>query len=386
MKYFWKLKNNRRNNIYLDVTLPEYASFELCLGVGINPDQWDQKRANIKSIVTPELMFIHERMQDMLNSVCRIYMLAVLNNEIINPDRIKNLIKGNTPILKPKPYLPMILERYLSNKSLSDSRCRSLKWAVDLFEETNLLSCEDISISDVENFASEAGNKLEPVSVNSLLNSLKMLFAYGQKFGIITRSDNPFVDFGKVRVDHVEPTPRIEVLEYNQILNYLRHTFDTSEGNVKVAKFMMIQQLCCGMAYVDIDMNPIKKITLKGDIFYYEYIRRKTNKKAAIPMINKYYELVLCASYPSNMKLNLNQYNELIQVIVDECFDAHGYDKKKVRSHGLRKSFGDFMLHEGYSMESVSKMLGHSSIVETEKVYALVGFEKLSSETRNQMS
>lgn len=46
--------------------------------------------------------------------------------------------------------------------------------------------------------------------------------------------------------------------------------------------------------------------------------------------------------------------------------------KTKITTHIGRKTFGTIALNDGYSIESVSKMLGHSNIKTTQAHYAVV--------------
>lgn len=54
---------------------------------------------------------------------------------------------------------------------------------------------------------------------------------------------------------------------------------------------------------------------------------------------------------------------------------------KHVTTHTARRTFAMIKLnHEGYSMETVSKMLGHTKVKTTEESYARVNIERISRE------
>jgi hypothetical protein len=51
-----------------------------------------------------------------------------------------------------------------------------------------------------------------------------------------------------------------------------------------------------------------------------------------------------------------------------------------MKSHGARKTFGTIMLEFGYSIESVSKMMGHSNPLITAQIYSKVTQAKIERE------
>lgn len=113
---------------------------------------------------------------------------------------------------------------------------------------------------------------------------------------------------------------------------------------------------------------------------YIKYRRTKTNVEALIPITPE----VLTAMHDigdwSNVRTLLEQtYNKHLRGMGLQI----GYDK--MTSHIGRHTFGVLRLIDGYSIESVSKMLGHGSITITEKVYAKVTIEKIFKE-KNQIS
>jgi site-specific recombinase XerD len=54
--------------------------------------------------------------------------------------------------------------------------------------------------------------------------------------------------------------------------------------------------------------------------------------------------------------------------------------EEKQGTHIGRHIFGSEMLEMGFSMESVSRMMGHSTTKETEKVYAKINYDKIKSD------
>lgn len=66
--------------------------------------------------------------------------------------------------------------------------------------------------------------------------------------------------------------------------------------------------------------------------------------------------------------------NEYLSEITNIC----GINKR-ITSHSARHTFGTLCLTEGMSIESVSKLLGHTKI-KTTQIYAQITDQKLSNE------
>lgn len=66
-------------------------------------------------------------------------------------------------------------------------------------------------------------------------------------------------------------------------------------------------------------------------------------------------------------KFSNQQYNMRLKLVAD----AAGLDKP-IASHWGRRTFGMYLLNNGFSMEVVAKVLGHKSIRTTEAAYAKI--------------
>ncbi len=124
------------------------------------------------------------------------------------------------------------------------------------------------------------------------------------------------------------------------------------------------------------DMNVFdgKLVNMLSGEKYLTYRRVKTGVEAVVPA-TKQMEMLLhifpLALTERNYNGNLKQMGKRLK------FD-------NLTSHNGRHTFGVLKLIEGFSMESVRKMMGHSSILTTEKVYAEVTLDKLIKEQLNQ--
>lgn len=143
---------------------------------------------------------------------------------------------------------------------------------------------------------------------------------------------------------------------------------------------------CCytGFAYSDVyqfSLNAVMK-GLDGNLWL-STLRQKTGKKESVPLlpvalqiIDKYRNNDYCTTYDKLLPVNSNQrYNAYLKEIADIC----GINKK-LTSHIARHTFATTItLANGVPIETVSAMLGHSSI-RTTQIYAKVVEQKVSDD------
>jgi integrase len=82
----------------------------------------------------------------------------------------------------------------------------------------------------------------------------------------------------------------------------------------------------------------------------------------------------------------LQEYGELLPIISNQKMNEYLSEitnicgiNKRITSHSARHTFGTLCLTEGMSIESVSKLLGHTKI-KTTQIYAQITDQKLSNE------
>jgi integrase len=161
---------------------------------------------------------------------------------------------------------------------------------------------------------------------------------------------------------------------------------DKEFGSSRLTQVRDIFLFCCftGLAYADV--KKLKKSDITKGVDGEQWIftkRQKTNTRSAIPLlpfaitlIEKYTDHPLCANkdmplpVPSNQKMN-----EYLKEIASVC----GINKT-LTSHIARHTFATTVtLSNGVPIESVSKMLGHSSLKQTQH-YAKILDLKVSSD------
>lgn len=179
----------------------------------------------------------------------------------------------------------------------------------------------------------------------------------------------------EVRTDssRVDDSPKYLTLQHYEDLKELKLT-DSDDFYRQCFLF----QCATGMSFIDFKkFNYLMFINdIKGNK-YIKYERTKTHMVAIIPLCP---ETTLAmhsiGDWTEVRKMNERTYNRRLKELGAQI----GFEN--MTSHNGRHTFGVMKLIEGYSMESVCKMMGHGSIRTTEKIYAQVTIDKLFKEKR----
>jgi integrase len=168
------------------------------------------------------------------------------------------------------------------------------------------------------------------------------------------------------KVEHEEP----EYLTWDEVLQLI----NIDLADPKDAYFRDLFCLMCltGMAVGDlIQFTPKKSVDGK----WFRYYRKKTsNECTSIPLLPPALQIIERNIWPVRISVRTIQYKcDLISELIG----------RTIKTHGARKTFGCVFLELGFSMASVSKMMGHSSILITEKYYAKVSQAKIEREMSN---
>ena len=136
------------------------------------------------------------------------------------------------------------------------------------------------------------------------------------------------------------------------------------------------RDLFCLMAFTGLavgDLGDFKLKWISEDGKWLTYFRKKNGQKCEIPILPITHELIYKHPWPCRISDRTMQYH---------CKAISNMVGKRVTPHSARHSWGCIALEFGFSMESVSRMLGHASIRVTEKIYAKVTKQKIEREMR----
>lgn len=185
------------------------------------------------------------------------------------------------------------------------------------------------------------------------------------------------------RIDH-DPSIGIRVKrgEYNQTkwltVEEIRKIEDAQLSSGSLVRVRDLFVLCCysGLAFADLmDFTP-EKITKEKNGMMLHGKRVKTGNDYYVLILPKAKEIL--EKYGYNLPRYTNQqFNHRLKDVAKEA----GIDKP-ISSHWARRSAGMMFLNNGIRIETVAKILGHSSTKITEQVYASI----LSKTVADEMS
>lgn len=248
------------------------------------------------------------------------------------------------------------------------------------------LKVSDVSFNRInENFIEEFEHYLRTEGQNSHNSAMKMLLIFRRiyRIGLNNRwtSRNAFAE-KKLTYKDVD----IEVLTEKEIQQL--KAYEPTKNYLHKPKELFLFSVYSGLAYIDLQSIQIKHIELINSSG--NYIIRKKRVKTGIefmvPLFGPLEEQLnkWCPNWKEldpetyiTPKISNQKYNEYLKELI-----ALVGINKRVTSHIGRHTFATTVaLENGVGIESVSKMLGHSKIAQTQK-YAKVTTLKIERETR----
>lgn len=164
------------------------------------------------------------------------------------------------------------------------------------------------------------------------------------------------VDKGKTRIDEFLTAEELDAIEKADM-----HLRSLSES-----RDLFLMQCYSGMAFVDLMSFNFSEVKGMEDGSVVHGVRHKTGTEFSFVLTEKSREIL--EKYGWRLpKLPNQKYNARLKMVAD----AAGIDKN-LTSHMGRRSAGMIWLNMGIPIEIVSRCLGHSSIITTQKAYARV--------------
>lgn len=141
-------------------------------------------------------------------------------------------------------------------------------------------------------------------------------------------------------------------------------TVELPTDSLRKVRDLFVVQCLTGLSYADLMAFDFGKISKVGGSYVIEDKRVKTGIGYCTVLLPDVLEIV--NKYDGRLpRFSNQQYNMRLKVVADRA----GVDKP-ISSHWGRRTCGMLLLNRGVSMETVAKVLGHSSIRTTETAYA----------------
>lgn len=227
-------------------------------------------------------------------------------------------------------------------------------------------------IMDFDQFLRVVDNNQHNTAVKYCIN-LKRVINVAVMQELLPR--NPFLPFKTVYRD----TPQVYLEEHElEVLEKAR----LLKGSYIIVRDLFIFQCYTGLAYTDmlsLTLHDISKDS-KG-LQWIVKARQKSGIVSTIPLLPKALEIL--QKYPGLIRsgeqafphFSIQKYNQYLGEIAS-LIGIH----KKISSHVGRRTFGNIGLSKGISLNVISKILGHSSTLITQKVYAITTKNIISGE------
>jgi site-specific recombinase XerD len=349
----------------------------------IHPKCWNVKAGKVTGR-TSEAVEINTLIDNTKSAIYKIYRDMQENDNNVTAEKVKNVFLG-VDDRKQQNLLELFdlhnaERKLLIGKNISASTYR--KYLItrshlsDFIKEWYNLS--DISLKKIDHkFICDfeifmlTSRKCAENTTAKYMQIFKHIIIVGMKYGWICK--NPFSDY----IIRIKKTDR-GYLTQDEIELFMKQKLETK----KLERVRDVFVFCCftGLSYIDVKNLTADHIRTSFDGKLWIMGKRgKTDESYHIPLME----------IP---KMILEKYRDtlpgdnLLPVVSNNATNIYLREigklcdiKKKLTFHMSRHTFATLTLSKGVSLESVSKMLGHTNI-QTTLIYARITSEKISND------
>lgn len=379
-----KADRNGKSNIYLRVTVNGKRA-EMSVSRKVASDKWNTEIGRVIG-KSAEAQQLNRYLDTISNTIYKIHQDLIDSDELISARRIIDLYSGKgekhkmllevfqghnkqVASLVGKDFAPGTLERYRTAKA-------HLEGFIKLQYKVSDIPIKDIDlkfISGFEYYLKTERNCSHNTAVKYITNFKKIVrIAYANDW----IKKDPFLNW-KARLKTVDR----EFLSKDEIQRIMAKEF--SVQRLEQVRDMFIFSCFTGLAYIDVKALTSNHVVRGIDgSKWIKTKRQKTNTASNIPLlpiaediINKYKEDRLQTKDKLLPVLSNQKMNAYLKEIADLC----GI-QKNLTFHLARHTFATTVtLTNGVPIETVSKMLGHTSLKTTQH-YAKILDRKVSED------
>lgn len=225
--------------------------------------------------------------------------------------------------------------------------------AAELFCEHTPASTQlrDVKSSDVMDFYADLKRRYKKSTASFVMTRVKTFFLFAFNNGKIQA--NPF---SLVRI--TKPLEDVECLTEEELNRMQRKRF--SIDRIAKVRDVFLFQCYSGLAYVDLAALRKEDIQKTGNIYFINKKRVKSDIEytsvilpEGVKILEKY---DFCLPVLSNQK-----YNSYLKEVADLCRIT-----KSLHTHIGRHTYASLCLNKGVRLETLSKMLGHTNVKQTQ--------------------
>lgn len=383
--FLYRSKTNRKGEapIFCRITLNKKRK-QFSTGYFILPTEWDGVRQSVKPS-NPLSGEMNNQLTLLKQKILKASIQLETQENDVSVDGVINVIFGNNA--KVNGFLEVFQHhnrrvKSLVGKSYTEATYRKFE---GIYKQTRDFINKKMKLDDVPlkslklkflldfEYYLQAERGLQQISFNKTVQRIKKIIRYAM--GNDWLDKDPFLL-------HKSKSVNLEVvfLSIEELKILEEYPFDTA----RLEKVRDCFIFCCytGLPYTEMaSLNAshiIKGIDGKDWI---KIMRKKTSKPMMVPLLPK--ALKILKKYQpekdqSDKPLLPVISNQRFNVYLKELADSVGI-KKKLTHHVARKTFAStVLLYNDVPMEIVSELLGHSSIVTTQKHYGKVVKKKVS--------
>ena len=372
--------NTKKGSIEIRFTLGNRQKFA-STGIRCYPGQWDEKTESIKSIDCHEenalLLKIRQKALKIIGSM--------VDADSIDLDAIPTLLKNKVVDITFEDYI----YKRMKEKQVSDHTKKAyhvffsrfcgwgkMRFMQDITEKKIREFDEylhQFTWTEKNRFGVEVTKKYSQATIGSMHKNLKAFINDAKVDGYV--SENPYVskrikiDKGKTRIDSFLTSEEVDMIE-----KAVMKTRSLSE-----ARDLFLIQVYTGLAYVDLMAYNFTQCKDADDYAVFSGYRSKTGVLFTFVLTPKAKEILQKYDYMLP-KISNQKYNVKLKLIAD----AAGIDEG-ISSHDGRRSCGYILLNAGVPWAVVTRVLGHSSVKQTEAAYARLLDKTISEEVKKHI-
>lgn len=380
-----KLNKNNEVPIYCRLTVSGRIK-EFATHIWIKDEQWDSKSGKVKGN-KESAKTANNSLESIRHSLNNIRADLMLQDSNVSADAIVNQYSGKgakkRSLIEIHNYYNEHHIKRLIGKDYAEGTYNRYRISLEHVKEflkaqynTSDMLLADLSFSFITNYEAHL-KTVRSCAHNTAVKYVKNLravinYAISQEWLL----NDPFIRY-KARLEKVDKG----FLTLEEL-----HTIENEDFDINgISEVRDIFAFCCytGLAFADVAKLNADNIVLGISGKKHISIKRtKTDNTANIPLLDraqfyldKYQAHPVCLNKGLLLPARSNQkHNLYLKKIADIC----GINKT-LTTHVARHTFATLMLTKGASMESVSAMLGHTSILTTQ-VYAKITGEKVEKD------
>jgi site-specific recombinase XerD len=388
---FYLNKHRQKNQLYpLYIRIyVDSARTEIATTHYIDLKAWDSKKMRVKPS-TQNALFFNSYIDNVQSKIKNLFIKAIGSSEPISAKILKDKFTGidtapqHKTILQAYEYhnlkmqelvkVGKVVAATLKRHEITMNKVRKF---IEKRYKTNDKALPELRLVFVTEFEHYllTVEKIQNNTAHKYIKNLKKIV--NMAVGLDWIPSNPFNNF---RCSY--HSPERDILTQSDLDVLMNKKFATE----RLREVRDVFIFCCytGFAYADLynfEKNAVM-IGLDGN-YWLSTNRQKTGTKEKVPLlpialeiIDRYKEHEYCVKYNKLLPVNSNQrYNNYLKELADVC----GINKH-LTSHIARHTFATTVtLANGVPIETVSAMLGHTSI-RTTQIYAKVVESKMSAD------